>query len=382
MPFPGFPWLSERLHLKMPIRAAAWQLLPRESAWGDFRVIELLSQYGLFLAKTLTLVAAVLLTVGGIVALVRGARQQQGDDRLEVRNLNERYEHLADLLSHELLSEQELKDRAKTRKADQKARAKAEKQGAAQPRPRIFALNFDGDIQASAVDSLREEISAVLQVARKEDEVLLRLESEGGMVHAYGLAASQLQRIRERGHKLTAAIDKVAASGGYMMACVADRIIAAPFAIVGSIGVVAQLPNFNRLLKKHEIDFELHTAGEFKRTLTVFGENTEAGRAKFQQEIDDTHALFKSFVAENRPGLEVDKVATGEHWFGQRALALKLVDGIKTSDDYLLERIRDADVYEVSYRQKQSLADRLAHGFARLGLGLRNAVERTWSRAA
>ena len=345
---------------------------------------EFLSQYSLFLAKSITWVLAILVLFGGILALLRSARQHQGGERLEVRNLNERYEQLADILDHELLSEHELKDKDKQRKAEdkaeEKARRKAAKHGSPAPRSRVFALNFDGDIQASAVDSLREEISAVLQVARKDDEVLLRLESEGGMVHAYGLAASQLQRLRDRGLKLIASVDKVAASGGYMMACVADRIIAAPFAVVGSIGVVAQLPNFNRLLKKHEIDFELHTAGQFKRTLTVFGENTEAGRAKFQEEIDDTHELFKSFVAENRHGLDLAKVATGEHWFGARALALKLVDEIKTSDDYLLDRIKTADVYEISYRQKQSLADRVAQGFARLGLGLRNALERTWSR--
>lgn len=343
---------------------------------------EFLSQYGLFLAKAVTWVAAILLIAGGFFSMLREARQHQGGERLEIKNINERYEHMADILNQELLTEAELKEQAKKHKAEEKARRKAEKQGSAKPRPRIFALNFDGDIEASDVGSLREEISAVLQVARKDDEVLLRLESEGGLVHSYGLAASQLQRIRDKGYKLTAAVDKVAASGGYMMACVADRIIAAPFAIVGSIGVVAQLPNFNRLLKKHEIDFELHTAGEFKRTLTLFGENTDAGRAKFQEEIDDTHELFKSFVGENRHGMDMAKVATGEHWFGARALALKLVDELKTSDDYLLERSKDADIYEIAYRQKQSLADRFAHGFARIAVGLRSGLERAWSRPA
>lgn len=345
-------------------------------------MIEILGQYGLFLAKSITWVVAILLVVAGLFALVREARQHQGDERLEVKNINQRYEFMADILNRDLLSDHELKQQAKQRKAEEKAKHKAEKKGTAVVRPRIFALNFDGDIQASAVDGLREEISALLQVARKDDEVLLRLESEGGMVHAYGLAASQLQRIRDKGYKLTAAVDKVAASGGYMMACVADRIIAAPFAIVGSIGVVAQLPNFNRLLKKHEIDFELHTAGEFKRTLTIFGENTKEGRAKFQEEIDDTHALFKTFVAENRPGMDINTVATGEHWFGSRALSLKLVDEIKTSDDYLLERVKDADIYEIAYKQKQSLTDRLADNFVKLGMGLRNGMERVWSRPA
>jgi serine protease SohB len=197
--------------------------------------------------------------------------------------------------------------------------------------------------------------------------VLLRLESEGGLVHAYGLAASQLQRIRERKLRLTAAVDKVAASGGYMMACVADHIIAAPFAVVGSIGVIAQLPNFNRLLKKHEVDFELHTAGEYKRTLTLFGENTDAARAKFREELEDTHALFKAFVADNRPALDLEKVATGEHWFGARALALRLVDELKTSDDFLLERSASADLVHLAFRRKHSLTERIAHGLARLG---------------
>ena len=219
------------------------------------------------------------------------------------------------------------------------------------------------------------------QVARAEDEVLLRLESAGGLVHAYGLAASQLRRLKEKKLRLTAAVDMVAASGGYLMACVADRIIAAPFAVVGSIGVVAQLPNFNRLLKKNEIDFELHTAGEHKRTLTMFGENTDAARAKFREELEDTHLLFKSFVSDNRPKLDIDKVATGEHWFGSRALALKLVDDIKTSDDFLLEKVATADLVQLSFKHKQTLADRLAHGFARMAAGLRQGVEKQWPRS-
>ncbi|MEK6805876.1 MAG: protease SohB [Pseudomonadota bacterium] len=322
--------------------------------------MEFLYNYGLFLAKTVTFVAAVIFVVSALASLVRQVRAQMGD-HLEVKSLNDRFKDLADAVNHSVLPPAEFKQLDKTRAKEDKARAKAQKKGTAVERPRVFVLNFDGDLQASSVASLREEVSAVLQVARDKDEVLLRLESEGGLVHGYGLAASQLQRIRDRKIALTAAVDKVAASGGYLMACVADHIVAAPFAIVGSIGVVAQLPNFNRLLKKHEIDFELHTAGEFKRTLTLFGENTEAGREKFQQEIEDTHALFKAFVAENRPTMPLAQVATGEHWFGTRALALKLVDALKTSDDWLLEKSKTADLYEVSFRRHRSLSDRLSH---------------------
>lgn len=344
-------------------------------------MIDFITEYGLFLAKTITWVVALLALGGGFFAMVRGARAHYGPERLDVKNLNERFEQMADVLNADLLSDDEFKRAHKLRKAEEKKRRKAEKKGQQTIRPRIFALNFHGDLQAHGADSLREEISALLQVARDGDEVMLRLESEGGLVHAYGLAASQLQRIRRRGLNLTVAVDKVAASGGYLMACVADRILAAPFAIVGSIGVIAQLPNFHRLLKKHEVDFELHTAGEFKRTLTLFGENTKAGREKFQEELEETHALFKSFVSGNRPQLDIARVATGEHWYGTQALELKLVDEIKTSDDYLLERKADADIYELTYRRRHPLSERIAEGLVRLGLGLRGGMEKAWSRS-
>ena len=233
------------------------------------------------------------------------------------------------------------------------------------------------DLRASAVDNLREEISSVLSQARDGDEVLVKVESPGGLVHGYGLAASQLQRIRNAGVPLTIAVDKVAASGGYMMACVADRIIAAPFAVLGSIGVLAQLPNFHRLLKKHEIDFELLTAGEHKRTLTIFGENTEKGRAKFLEELEETHTLFKQFVRDNRPALDVDKVATGEVWYGSDALREGLVDELETSDSFVQSRLEDWDVFEVKYVHKKNWQEKL-------GMAAEGAIERAllkiWQR--
>ncbi|MCF5458486.1 protease SohB, partial [Pseudomonas syringae] len=219
--------------------------------------------------------------------------------------------------------------------------------------------DFDGDIKASATESMRHEITALLTLATDKDEVVLRLESGGGMVHSYGLASSQLARIRQAGIPLTVCIDKVAASGGYMMACIGNKIISAPFAILGSIGVVAQLPNVNRLLKKHDIDFEVLTAGEYKRTLTVFGENTEKGREKFQQDLDITHDLFKNFVASYRPQLSIDEVATGEVWLGMAAVDKLLVDELKTSDEYLAERARNADVFHLHYVQRKSLQERM-----------------------
>ncbi len=327
-------------------------------------MIEFLAEYGLFLAKSVTMVAAILFLAANLFSLVRTAKEQSAD-HLKVRNVGHRLRDMADTLNFEVLDDQELKKLQKERKTEEKSAAKARKRGES-PKSRVFVLEFDGDIQAHAVNSLREEISALLQIARPSDEVLLRLESSGGLVHAYGLAASQLARIRARGIRLTVAVDKVAASGGYLMACVADRILAAPFAVIGSIGVVAQIPNFNRLLKRNDIDLELHTAGEYKRTLTLFGENTDADRAKFKEDLEDTHTLFKSFVSEHRPALDLEKVATGEHWFGTRAAELKLVDELCSSDDYLLRRVEDAEVFEVSYEIRKPLAERLGLGMARL----------------
>ncbi|QYJ73918.1 protease SohB [Shewanella sp. FJAT-52076] len=319
--------------------------------------MEFLYEYGLFLAKAVTVVAA----IGAILVMVfAGATRGKGDKgELVLTNVTEELDHLKTHLKHELLDKKAFKAYEKAQKAEAK---EAEKQDT--PKPRTFVLDFKGSIDAHEVASLREEISAILTIAEKGDEVLLNVESGGGMVHGYGLAASQLDRLRQADIPLTACIDKVAASGGYMMACVANRIYAAPFAIVGSIGVVAQLPNFNRLLKKHDIDYEQHTAGDFKRTLTLFGENTEEGRQKFREELEETHQLFKAFVSKYRPELDLDKVATGEHWYGQQALDLGLVDSISTSDDLMLTAAKDRTLIKLRYQPRKKLADKLAHSAA------------------
>ncbi|STZ08837.1 Probable protease sohB [Moraxella caprae] len=223
----------------------------------------------------------------------------------------------------------------------------------------VFVLDFDGDIKASAVAHLREEISVIISSAKSGDEVVIRLESGGGQVNAYGLASSQLARLKEAGLTLTVCVDKISASGGYMMACVADKIIASDFAVIGSVGVVSQLPNFHKLLKKHDVDFEQFTAGEYKRTVTMFGENDDEDRAKHQADIDRIHELFKTFVKTHRPSLDVEKIATGEIWFGQDALDLGLVDEIGTSDAYVLELMKERDVFVLHTRTKPTLAEKL-----------------------
>lgn len=337
-------------------------------------------EYGLFLAKSVT----VLVTIALIVALVVSAGHRgKGSDKghIEVTHLNDKFESVQDALKDAIFDaedrKQEIKEQQKKEKAEAKARKKAAKKHddkTPEAKPRVFVLNFDGDIKASAVENLREEISGVLSLANEKDEVVLRLESGGGMVHSYGLASSQLDRIKKKGIPLTVCVDKVAASGGYMMACVADKILAAPFAVMGSIGVVAQLPNFHRLLKKNYVDFELLTAGEHKRTLTMFGENTEKGREKFVEDLEDTHELFKNFVAEHRPVVDVNAVATGDVWFGQRALENQLVDELLTSDEYIHTLAETADVYEVEYVFKKSIHEKL-------GLAAQGAIDRllvTW----
>ena len=328
--------------------------------------MEFFIEYGLFLAKVATVVVAIAI----IISLAVGAslKGKQGSDKghLEITPLNQQYEDMSEAMliatmdeSLQKAEEKKLhKAKKKQAKADKKAQ-KSERETDASAKKRVFVLTFDGNISASAVSHLREEVTAVLTQAKANDEVLVKLESAGGMVHSYGLASSQLDRLRKAQIPITVSVDKVAASGGYMMACVADRILAAPFAIIGSIGVVAQMPNFNRVLKKHDVDYELLTAGEHKRTLTMFGENTDKGREKFIEELEETHQLFKDYVSERRPQVDIDKIATGEIWYGSKALEMALVDDIQTSDEYLVACIQQAQVYEVAYVQKKKLHQRL-----------------------
>lgn len=323
--------------------------------------MDLLSLYGLFLAKVVTVVVA----IGALVVLVIGLRHRKssaGKGELHLIDLGEEYREMQREMRTARLNPAEQKLSLKAFKKEEKAEAKAKKQqaktGVVKSKSCLYVLDFKGSMDAHEVTSLREEISAVLAVATPHDEVLLRLESPGGVVHGYGLASSQLARLTQAGIRLTVAVDKVAASGGYMMACVADRIVAAPFAIIGSIGVVAQIPNFSRLLKKSNIDVELHTAGQYKRTLTLFGENTEEGREKFREDLNETHILFKEFVHQHRPSLDIDSVATGEHWFGTQAREKGLIDAIGTSDDLLIAEMKNHEVISVRYSRRKRMMDR------------------------
>jgi serine protease SohB len=333
--------------------------------------LEFLYEYGLFLAKTVTFVVAVIAILAAITATALKQKHKKGE--LEITDLSEQFTDIQDEVIHHLLSKDELKTKEKEDKKAAKIKAKSKEPEVT--KARVFVIDFKGSIDAKEVTSLREEVTAILTVAKPEDEVFVRLESGGGMVHGYGLASSQLDRLRQKNIPLTVSVDKVAASGGYMMACVANTIISAPFAIVGSIGVIAQIPNFNKILKKNDIEFEQLTAGEFKRTLTMFGENTDSGREKFVEELEETHELFKTFVGEHRPSLDMSKVATGEHWFGLKAHELGLVDNIQTSDDYLMVASKDKKVLSIKYAMKKGLAEKFSKAAS---LSVESIISKIW----
>lgn len=333
--------------------------------------MELLAELGIFAAKVILIVFAFLAIIGGIA---RAARRGGGDDRpgdLRLKRLDTRWKSTAARMHKALLPARAWKARQKAEKAAAKAVPDPE-------RRRVYVLDFDGNVRATQVTGLREEVTAILEVARPSDEVVVRLKSPGGLVHAYGLAASQLQRVREKSLKLTIAVDQIAASGGYMMAVVGHQILAAPFAVIGSIGVVAGFPNFNRWLKKRDIDFELLTAGRYKRTLTMFGENTEEGRQKFQEDLEDAHRLFKDHIARARPSLDVEKVATGEHWYGTQAKDLGLVDRVTTSDDYLAEQRGTSDIWQVTYTPRRRFFDRVSTA---VQSAVERGIERVWEKS-
>jgi len=313
--------------------------------------MEFLSQYGLFALKSFTLALAIIFTFGSIIALRRKPKTA-----LSITSLNKDYDEMVKRLEKEVLGKRGKKPKTKQTKSNAKKN----------PKPVLYVLDFQGDIKASQVESLRTEISAIVAVIGSKDEVLIRLESPGGTVNGYGLAASQLQRLRDRDIPITACIDKIAASGGYLMACVANQILAAPFAIIGSIGVVAQMPNFHRWLQKHDIDVELITAGEYKRTLTALGKNTAKGRAKFQEDLEMIHTNFRQSILNTRADINIDDVATGEHWLATDALALKLVDELQTSDEFIIDKLMTHDIFHINAYRKQSVVEKLLKPAAKL----------------
>ncbi|MGY0399015.1 MAG: protease SohB [Ostreibacterium sp.] len=318
--------------------------------------MEFFLAYLLFIAKALTGLLFVIFLITLVIGLIARNKRKKGhsEAELDVKFLNSAIHTDKIILEYDILDKSDKKQLKKKPIKPEKGR------------PRLFVLSFDGDIEASETDILRRQITAIIQTANtNKDKVLLCLESPGGVVHGYGLASSQLDRLKQAHIELIVAVDKVAASGGYMMACVADKIIVAPFAILGSVGVVAQVPNIHRLLKEKNVDIELHTAGKYKRTLTLMGENTDEGREKFKEELESVHNLFKQHISRHRPQIDIDHIATGETWYGQQAINHHLADEIMTSDDFILNATNNMDVYKLDIEQKQGLVEQLREQFMR-----------------
>ena len=307
--------------------------------------IELLSNYGLFLMKTLTVLISILL----IISFIVNSKKSDQSGSIEIKNVNKELDSIEENIKKNILTKSDFKKFIKARK---KSNKKLEK--------RLFVIDFKGNIRASEIVSLRREVSGVILSCKKGDEVLLRLENSGGTVHEHGLAASQLKRIKDKKIPLTICVDKVAASGGYMMACVANKIIASPFAIIGSIGVLAQVPNFNKLLKDKGINFEQHTAGNYKRTVTMFGENTDKDREKLNEQLEEIHVLFKNFITSQRKNIDIEKVATGEYWYGENALSLNLIDEVMTSDEYILAMREKFEITHIKYKPIKTFSDKIS----------------------
>lgn len=324
--------------------------------------MEYLIEFGLFTGKALILVISIITVLLTIMGLALRSKQQNSQ-KIQIDSLNKQYSKYKQDIESYVLDKKELKLASKKDKESKKENS---------PKKDIYVINFEGSKMANEVKEFRKEISAVLQVAKKGEEIIVNVESPGGAVHSYGLAASQLLRIKNHGCKLTICVDKVAASGGYMMACTADKLMAAPFAVIGSIGVVAQVPNFHKLLKKNDVDYEEFTSGDYKRTVSLLAENTEKGKKKFTEQIVDTHELFKDFVKTHRPQLNIEDVATGEYWFGQRALDKKLVDEIMTSDEYIMNQTKNFNVYKVSMKAKKKWSEKLSES---MSLGIQKAFE-------
>ena len=331
--------------------------------------MEFLIEYGMFLARAVTIVVAIVIVVGVIASSGQKHKKVGKEGTVKVTRLNDHIDELREALRLSILDKEQLKlihkEEKKAAKAEVKEKKELNKKDKSSEKDsshkkRFFVMNFKGNIAADAVASLREEITAILSLATTNDEVILRLESPGGMVHAYGLASSQLLRVKNEKIPLTICVDKVAASGGYMMACLADKLVAAPFAIIGSIGVLVQLPNFHRVLKKYDVDYEIISAGEYKRTLTNFGEITSKARDKVKDDVENIHDIFKAWVKEYRPSIEIDKIATGETWVGSQAKERYMVDDLKTSDEYIVEACKTADVFEVEYEFKKSIQEKFS----------------------
>ncbi|CAB3976441.1 protease SohB [Candidatus Azoamicus ciliaticola] len=305
----------------------------------------ILTDYTIFFLKIITIIILLLLTIITCLIIIKN----KDNKYIEIKNINKKYITLKKMFLSEILKKTEKKNIIKNINKEEKI-IKTKN---------LFILNFNGDINASDINNLKDILSILILNKKYVDEVLIKLTSNGGIVTNYGLAATQLKRLKNENINLTISIDTIAASGGYMMACVANKIIASHFSIIGSIGVLGIIPNINKMLNKNNIEIEYHTSGKYKKTLSVIGENTEIGRKKFIESLENTHFLFKNFVKENRSQINIDEIATGEYWYGIDALKLNLIDKIQTSDEYIMENLNNTKIYEIKLNEKTNIKNKI-----------------------
>ncbi|KZX82185.1 hypothetical protein A3715_00045, partial [Oleiphilus sp. HI0009] len=273
--------------------------------------------------------------------------KKNSDGRIIVKSLNEEYQEIQDAL----LKFKPLKPIKSS--SIRKFKASPNKQS-------IFVLDFKGDKTASSVGSLSKEVSAILSVAKPNDEVFLRLESPGGTITGYGLASQQLIRLREAGIRLVVSVDEIATSGGYMMAAVGDRIIASPTSMLGSIGVIMEVPNFYNLLDRAGVQFHQFTAGKHKRLVSMTNKIGDAAKDQINQDLEKSHELFKNHVHTYRNSVNLESVSHGDVWSAKYCLDNKLVDDLMTSEAYLFDRASRANIFHISWDVERSFSDKLS----------------------
>jgi serine protease SohB len=305
----------------------------------------ILANYTIFFLKITTIIILLLLTLIMCLIIIKN----KDNKYIKIKNINKKYITFKKLFLSEILKKTEKKQIIKNINEEEKITKTKN----------LFILNFNGDINASDINNLKDILSVIILNKKYVDEVLIKLTSNGGIVTNYGLAATQLKRLKNENINLTISIDTIAASGGYMMACVANKIIASHFSIIGSIGVLGIIPNINKILNKNNIEIEYHTSGKYKKTLSIIGENTEIGRKKFIESLENTHFLFKNFVKENRSQINIEEIATGEYWYGIDALKLNLIDKIQTSDEYIMENLNTTQIYEIKLNEKTNIKNKI-----------------------
>jgi serine protease SohB len=303
------------------------------------------------MVTAIVIIVAFIFVSLALVSIVKGFKNlsKGNSDSVEITNLNKKYKKLTNLAKSVLMNKPKKKVKTILELEDEISHHK------------VYYLTFKGDIMAKAVDQLSEEITVLLNIAKDGDEVVLNLESPGGVVHGYGLAAAQLDRIKKAKLKLTICVDKVAASGGYMMACVGDEIVAAPFAILGSIGVVMEYPNFYELLNKVGVKYQQLTAGQYKRTISPFLEPSKEGTEKAKDDLSRTHKLFKDHITAHRKNVDIEKVATGETWYGSECIANGLIDSINTSDEVIQGKMSRNTVFKIKYKEPKKPIKLISH---------------------